>query len=190
MGRKMRGGWKMDELSRPGFVMDAIDEINWFAVHTKRFREMVASASVAALGLEVFLPMVRVKPGECVIKTDSKPLFPGYFFSRFHPRTSLEVVDGARGVLKVLRAGASPMPVDEQAIREIQERVEPDGLICLRGNRLKAGDRVAVQAGPFAGLIGRVEREWDDNRRVAVLLEMLSSARVLVERCFVEAEGA
>ena len=36
--------------------------------------------------------------------------------------------------------------------------------------------------GPFEGLMGRVEQEWDDGKRVAILLEGINKARVLIEK--------
>ncbi len=168
-----------------------LNDINWFAVHAKRYREAVAAASVRALGLEVFLPMIKVDcPADAVIKLESKPLFAGYFFARFIPAVSLDSVAAARGVIHVLKSAAYPIPVEEQIIREIQERVDSDGLIELHRDALQPGDRVSIQEGPFAGMIGRVESELNDQRRVAILLEALCQARVWVDKRWVEAEAA
>jgi transcription antitermination factor NusG len=166
-------------------------EINWFAVHTKRFRERIAFACVSALGIEAFLPEAKVEPApNIIIKTGSVPLFSGYFFARFNPELSLQAVEGRRGVLYVVKAGACPMPVDEQIVREIQDRIEPDGLIRLQPPELKAGDRVEIRDGVFAGLMGKVVAEPDDRRRVTILLEALWQARVQVAACGVEAQAA
>ena len=163
--------------------------MNWFAVHVKRFREAVAASSVAALGLEVFLPMIKVESlKEVAIKVGSKPLFPSYLFARFNPDLCLSPVEGSRGVLYVIKSGTLPIPVDDQVVREIQERVEADGLIRLRHRELKRGDRVSIEEGPFAGMIGRMEAELDDRSRVAILLDTLWHARVLIEKRWVKAE--
>jgi transcriptional antiterminator RfaH len=165
--------------------------MNWFAIHVKRFRESLAAASVAGLGLEVFLPMLKVEGQErAVIKTGFKPLFPSYFFARFNPETGLGPVEGARGVLHVIKAGACPIPVEDEVVAEIQDRVEADGLIRLRRNPLKPGDRVSIEEGPFEGMFGRVEAELDDQRRVAIFLESLWPARVLIEKRSLEVEAA
>jgi hypothetical protein len=39
-------------------------------------------------------------------------------------------------------------------------------------------------------MMGRVERELDDRKRVAIFLESLLNARVLIERRWIEAEAA
>ena len=90
----------------------------------------------------------------------------------------------------MVSSGRTPIPVSEKVVREIQDRVQADGFIRIRPNGLAPGTRVTIQSGPFEGLMGRVERELDDRRRVAIFLETLLNARVLIETRWVEAEAA
>jgi transcription antitermination factor NusG len=80
--------------------------------------------------------------------------------------------------------------VEESVIHELKNRVQADGLIRLERREFRPGDRVLIQRGPFAGMVGRVEGEWDDQKRVAILLEALWSARVLIPGGEVEIEAA
>lgn len=166
-------------------------EINWFALHTKPRRENFAATNVSALGVESFLPQLKAERLEHGAgRTIIKPLFPGYFFARFRPEDSLERVECSRGVLHVVSSGRFPIPVEDQIVRDIQDRAEPDGLIRIRPHGLDRGDRVSIQEGPFEGLAGKVERESDDKRRVVILLEALLHARVVIERRWLRAEAA
>jgi transcriptional antiterminator RfaH len=170
---------------------DLWKEINWFAIHTKPRRENYAATNVSALGIEILLP--RVKAERLVrgaAEQIAKPLFPGYFFARIFPENSLELVNTARGVLQVVSSGRIPIPVEEEVVREIQGRVQEDGFIQIRSQGLAPGTRVTIQSGPFEGMMGRVEREQDDRKRVAIFLETLLNARVLIERRWIEAEAA
>jgi transcription antitermination factor NusG len=90
----------------------------------------------------------------------------------------------------VVNAGRIPIPVSEEAIQEIQDRIQEDGLIRIQPPILAPGVRVKIQSGPFEGMMGRVERELDDHKRVAIFLEALFNARVLIERRWIEAEAA
>jgi transcriptional antiterminator RfaH len=164
---------------------------NWFALHTKPRREKFASTNVCRLGVESFLPRLKTERLENgVARTIIKPLFPGYFFARFCPVDSFESVKAARGVLQVVSSGRIPIAVPEDVIREIQDRIEEDGLIKIRPRGLAPGMRVAIQSGPFEGMMGRVERELDNRKRVVIFLETLFNARVLIERRWIEAEAA
>lgn len=166
-------------------------DINWFALHTKPHREDFAAKNVSALGLESFLPRLKVERlVRGATRTVIKPLFLGYFFARFRPEDSIESVKSSRGVLRVISSGRFPIPVEDKIIREILDRIEEDGLIRMKLPALKPGVRVSVQTGPFEGLMGRVERELDDGRRVEIFLETLLHARVQIHREWLEVAAA
>jgi transcriptional antiterminator RfaH len=166
-------------------------DLNWFAIHAKPRRENFAASNVYALGVGILLPRVKVERlVRGAAQQGTKPLFPGYFFARFCPENSLESVKCSRGVLRVVSSGRFPIPVHDEVVREIQDRVQEDGFIRIRPQALAPGTRVSIQSGPFEGMMGRVERELDDRKRVAILLETLLRARVLIERHWIEAEAA
>jgi transcriptional antiterminator RfaH len=162
--------------------MDFWSETNWFAVQTKPQRENLAAGSLAELDLMVFLPRIRQEQLVCGFeRTVTKPLFPGYLFARFSPVLFLEAIRFARGVLRVVGNPACPIPVDEEIIFTIRDRVQPDGFIRLERSTFRPGDQVIIEQGPLAGWMGQVERECDDGRRVRILLDAIQQARVLVE---------
>ena len=115
-------------------------------------------------------------------RTVIKPLFAGYLFARFRPCEALEAVRYAQGVLAVLSTGRIPLPVADEIVAGVRARCAADGFVRLQTSALRPGDYVEIQEGPFQGWAGRVERECDDARRVALLLEAVHHARVLVER--------
>src|SRR6516164_872470 len=96
-------------------------DINWFAIQARPRREIFAAQNIEKLGIEVLLPRIRF---ERLIRgsarSGTKPLFPGYFFSRFCPEAAFESVKVTRGVLRVLNSGRIPIPVPAEVIREIQ----------------------------------------------------------------------
>ena len=166
-------------------------DVSWFAIQSKPRRETFAAKNIEQLGIEVLLPRIKFERLiRGAARSGNKPLFPGYFFSRFCPESSFESVKATRGVLRVVNSGQIPIPVPEEVIGEIQDRIEEDGLIEIRPPGLAPGIRVKIQSGPFEGMMGRVERELNDHRRVAIFLETLFNARVLIERRWIEAEAA
>jgi transcriptional antiterminator RfaH len=172
-------------------TLDIWGQSHWFAIHAKTRRENFAVTNVNALSIRVLFPLLKVgRPAHGVALLPVKPLFPGYFFARFCPRDSLELVERARGVLRVVSSGRFPIPVEDDVVRQIQERIEEDGFITLHQRPLKPGETVSIQGGPFEGLLGRVERESDDRSRVAILLETLLHARVLIEKRWLESVAA
>lgn len=166
-------------------------EVGWFAIQAKPRRESFASKNIGTLGIEALLPRIKVdRLNRGAPQPGTKPLFPGYFFARFCPENAFESVKATHGVLRVVSSGSTPIPVDDDIIREIQGRIHEDGLIRSRPRVLAPGTLVTIQSGPLEGMMGRVERELDDRKRVAILLETLFQARVLIEKRWIEAEAA
>jgi len=164
--------------------IDIWNQTNWHAIQTKPSRENFAAANVGALGVEFLLPKaMKERWVHGCLQTIVTPLFSGYLFARFCPARSLDSVRCTRGVLRVLSSGLYPIPVEEDVIAQIQIRAEVDGCIRLLPTlSLQPGTLVTIENGPFQGLIGSVEREWDDGKRVMLLLEAMHHARVLVDR--------
>jgi transcriptional antiterminator RfaH len=159
-------------------------EINWYAIHTKAKRESFAALNVAARGIETFYPRLKQeRVGGGVTRRFVKPLFAGYFFARFCPAFGLDLVRYARGVLAVVGTGSIPLPLGEQVIAALRAQMEPDGCLAVATPALRPGDWVAIEEGPLQGLMGRIAQEENDERRVTILLETMSHARVSLEKC-------
>ncbi len=166
--------------------MELLNEKSWFAIQAKPHREDVAAGSVGELDLECFLPKIKQEQLVCgTARPVIKPLFRGYFFARFCAALSLDAVCYARGVLRVLGTTRFPIPIAEEVIDQIRARVRDDGFVKLEAKPFCPGDTVVIEEGPFAGLVGQVEREFDDGKRVAILLEAMQLARVLIEKRWV-----
>ncbi len=163
--------------------MDIWHATNWFAVQTRPHQESLGASVTGKLDLDVFLPKIKQEQSVCgVTRSVIKPLFPGYFFARFCPILSLEAVRYTMGVLRVVGTRDYPLPLEPQIVRNIKERAGTDGLIPLATKGFQSGDRVAIERGPLAGWMGRVEREWDDGKRVVILLEAIQQVRMVVEK--------
>jgi len=164
-------------------TMDFWQETNWYAVQSKPYQEQLAVANVARLDVEVFLPRIRQEQPVCgVSRLVTKPLFLGYFFARLCPILSYDAVRYTLGVLRIVGTSRFPIPIEEQIICSIKKHVHTDGFIRLETKPLLAGNRVSIEQGPFAGWMGKVEHEWDDGKRVMILLNAIDHARLLIEK--------
>ncbi len=170
--------------------MNFWQETHWFAVQSKPHAESLSAEGLRRLDLEVFLPKVRVlAPVGGIRRWVIKALFPGYCFARFVPLMSLNAVRSVRGVLRVVGSTRTPLPLAPEIVHTLRERVAADGFVPLEPRPLQPGDRVRIEGGPFAGWMGRVEREPDDRRRVCILLEALQQARVWLDEVCLEVAG-
>lgn len=148
----------------------------WYAVNTKPRKEDLVHKNLELKNVEVFLPKIEItrRRGAAELKL-IEPLFPGYLFVRIVPEPkAIARVNWTPGVRRLLMSGSIPVPVPDEAIELLRWRV---GLKTRGGpsweEEFPTGTRVAVEKGPFAGLIGVVERPLPGKARVRVLLEFL-----------------
>ena len=157
--------------------------MNWYAVQTKPRKEELVRILLEQGGLTVFSPHVlewsasRGRTRERV-----NLLFPGYLFVRMSPAQDHTRVRWTSGVKRILGAQDRPEPVDASLVSELTARMGAKGYIVQRPV-LRAGDRIEVRRGPFAGLLGVVESPSTGLERVRVLLTVFS------RKTTVEVEG-
>lgn len=155
---------------------------SWYAVNAKTHCEAFACASLARLGVEVFLPMLKEQK---VLRggrhSTTSPLFPGYLFAKFDVSSQLRAVTYAKGVKSIVTFGSGPSMVDESIIHAIRSQAT-DGVIELTANRFSPGQVVRIQDGPMCGLEAVFEKKLDGTSRAVLLLKAISfQARVILE---------
>ena len=158
----------------------------WCCGQTEPRREAAAQHFLQLGGFEVYCPRLRlVRPRRGRKVVSHPPLFPSYLFIR--------IISGwwaARwsiGMVRLLTAGDTPMPVPDSLIFEIKSR-ERGGLVELpRREKFKAGDRVRILQGPFEGHLG-LYAGMRPHERVLVLLALLGGEqRVELPKADIEA---
>ncbi|MEH6717875.1 MAG: transcriptional activator RfaH [Aurantimonas endophytica] len=149
-------------------------ERRWFAVGTQPGRETVAATHLQRQGFTCFLPMhVRTVRHAGRLSTQRGAFFPGYLFVALDLRTDRwRAVNGTVGVRHIVSAADRPVPIARGFVEKLQSTVDASGVIRLDIRRQK-GDKLTLQYGPFAGMVG----EWDrmeGAQRVRVLLNFLN----------------
>lgn len=146
----------------------------WYCARTKPKHEHIAAANVQArLGLEVFLPRLRVERAtqRGVVRV-IEPLFPGYLFVRCAALEQLAEVQRVSGISSLVRFGGRVPVVEDALIEELQECF-PDAMPLDVEDRLAPGDEVLVGEGAFAGMRAYVLRVMPARQRVQILLNIL-----------------
>ncbi|HUT78611.1 MAG TPA: transcription termination/antitermination NusG family protein [Polyangia bacterium] len=150
----------------------------WYAVHLRSNRERISAALLADRGVEVFLPAYRVassrRDRRVVLE---RPLFRGYLFARLdlHGPGRIEVLR-APGTVRIVGFGPEPTPIADPVIDSLMILV---GAGCdeIRAHPLvRAGQRVRVVDGPFAGAVGVLARAPGRRDRLVVEIDLLGRA--------------
>jgi transcription antitermination factor NusG len=129
-------------------------------------------------GFDAFYPRLKVKPANPRART-VRPYFPGYLFVRADlDQVGLSIFQWMPNAIGLVCFGGLPAPVSDEIISGIRRRVED---IRAAGgelfHRVKPGDRVSIQDGPFAGYEAIFDARLGGQDRVRVLLQLLN------ERC-------
>jgi len=162
------------------------EQERWYVARTLPQRESRAAQQLANQGFRSFVPRYwKNRRHARKIETVSLPLFPRYIFTILDPgRDRWRSINGTFGIDRLITYGGEPRPVPYGVVERLLEAADPEGNI-LFDFYLREGQSIRVTAGPFADLVGRLER-LDDHDRVSVLLEIMGGqVRVSLNQAFV-----
>jgi transcriptional antiterminator RfaH len=146
-------------------------ELRWFVVYCKPHKEDFAQQHLGARGVEVFLPKLRL-PEYVERRRRIVPLFPNYAFVRIDPGRDLYTVLWSPGVSRFVNGHGEPATVADEVVAFLRRQADPD---------IRAGQRVEITEGPFAGLAGIIQRPPNAKGRVRVLMQLLNRGPVKVD---------
>jgi len=162
---------------------------SWFALRVRSRHEKVASSVLESKGFEQFLPTYRTRrKWTDRLKDLELPLFPGYIFCRFHPKSRAGVLD-TPGVVDIVGFGKTAAEVDAAEIDALK-RVVTSKLSCEPWERLTVGETVRIEDGPLEGLEGKIVEVKKSVRLVLSVTLLQRSVLVEIDRNWVvPAEG-
>ena len=144
----------------------------WCAVYTKPQKEEFAELNLRLRGIDTFFPKLFV-PKSAKRKKQVVSLFPSYLFVRlklFSDEHSSVI--WCPGVKRLLSFNGTPAIVEESLMGFLMRQGGPDGIISARCN-VTVGQQVAIDGGPFDGLVGIIQEPPNAKGRVKVLLQLL-----------------
>ena len=147
------------------------DQTEWFVIRSKARKEDFAVQSLERRGVEAFCPRIQ-EPVGWTNDWATVPLFPGYLFVHIELHSGYHTVMWTPGVKGFVAFGAMPTAVQPQIVNFLQRETEEDGVI-RPSKRYRAGERVRIKRGPFAGLIGIIETPCPERGRIRVLMDFL-----------------
>ena len=148
-------------------------DTRWYAVSTRSRQERVASATLDALGIPLFLPLEsQVRQWSDRKQVVTVPLFPGYLFVRTDPwsKAKLDVLR-APGVVGFIGNHTGPLPIPDCQIEYIRTAFTR-GVRCSSHAFLKEEDRVRVVRGALTGIEGTLLRTGS-KAQLVISIEMI-----------------
>lgn len=159
--------------------------IQWYAVRVQSRLGRITSATLQGKGYEEFLPMYRSRRRwSDRFKQLDLPLFPGYLFCRFDYPDRVGPVLTTPGVIGIVSAGKTPIPVAEEEIEAVK-RIVHSGLAAQPWPFLRVGSNVYIERGSLTGLEGFVISANKVHRLVVSVTLLQRSVAVEIDRDWV-----
>lgn len=144
----------------------------WFAVYTHPRAERKVYNKVVQMGLQAYLPVQKVVHQWSDRKKEVEvPLFTSYVFIKTTVQARFDVFL-IQGLMWFVSCEGIPVAIPESEIEGIRKLLALGTPVCLEAYRYKAGDKVKITSGHFAGLEGYVTRQ-DGKDRLLIQVEAL-----------------
>ncbi len=154
---------------------------SWYAVHVKTSCEQRVRTHLEQKSYSVFLPTQRIRRRWADrVKVVDVPLFPGYVFCQLNSQCSAKVIT-TPGVLKIVGSGRQPAAIADEEIAALQRFVRAN-IDVEPWPYFVVGQMVRINAGPLAGVEGRVVSIANSWRLIVSVTLLQRSVAVAVER--------
>ncbi len=154
----------------------------WYVMRSKPNKETFLTGQLELHHIEFYYPQLKVHPVNPRCRK-IQPYFPGYLFIQAnigdYQANGFDRIPGAIGLV---RLGGEIAWVPENIIRAIQVKI--DRINDVGGEifaKLKKGDPVRIDSGPFEGYEAIFDSRMTGTERVKVLLTMLQKRVLQVE---------
>ena len=155
---------------------------SWYAIRSKPNKEEFLAGQLRAHGLEVYFPVLYVKPANPRSRK-IRPYFPNYLFVHVDLDTvntsDLRWMPGTSGLVSF---DGKPASVPDILIDTLKKRVNNDNQTLQdQTKNFKSGDEVLIQSGLFAGYEAVFDTNISGEDRVRVLVDLLQGRKMPVE---------
>lgn len=149
----------------------------WYVIQCKPRQDLRALENLQRQGYSCYLPTLNVEKLRCGRKLDvPEALFPGYLFIQLDTiRDNWSPIRSTRGVSQIVRVRDQPLPVRNEIVESIRQRLEGKE---LRVPCFRPGERVLITEGCFAQLVAIFVAN-DGAERVTLLLSILHREQTL-----------
>ena len=154
---------------------------NWYVLQTKTLKEGLVAQQLEARGFTVFYPRLNVRPVNPRSRT-VRPFFPCYIFVQANlAQVGQTVFQSLPHAIGLICFGELPAVVGGELIEGIRQQLAQ---INAAGGehffKLKRGDVVVIEHGPFAGYEAMFDARLRDTDRVRVLLDLLGKQQIVL----------
>jgi transcription antitermination factor NusG len=157
---------------------------HWYAIQVSGRQELPIASLLRHKGYEEFVPVyIQRRNWADRVKQVTAPLFKGYVFCRLNLGERLLPLLTTPGVIRIVGAGRSPIPIDDAEINSLQTAVA-SGAPLEPFPDVAVGQRVLLTEGPLSGCEGIIVETKKAWRLVVSITLLQRSVAVEIDRCW------
>lgn len=150
----------------------SIENRNWYALYTKPKHEFKAELELNRLEIENYLPqIIKIKQWSDRKKKINQPLFSGYIFVKATEKERYQALE-LPSVIRTVSFNGRPSVIPGFEIINLKKMLEGNPEVNVV-DELKAGTLVKVVEGPFSGVEGIVYETPNNQRILAIVINLL-----------------
>lgn len=152
----------------------------WYAVQTHPGRESLAEQQLRNQNFTVFFPL-QMSGLRRARRLEQRAVsyFPGYIFVRLNLQSDRwRSINGTFGVRSLVMFGDRPAPLPDGFVEFLRSMTDDNGLFAPT-TIFNEGDRVRILSGPFADLVGTIDR-LESGARARILMGLIGGSVSIV----------
>ena len=154
----------------------------WYALNVRARHEHVVAEYLSQLGQEQFLPVQKTPQNNAgEERSRGKALFPGYLFCRIDWNSGPKLYT-VPGIIKVVGAGRTPIPILDAEIEAVRKIVESGIEVRCISLIVKPNSMVVIKDGPLQGIKGIVISERNTQSLIVSVPLLRRSLSVVLDR--------
>ncbi|RJP62249.1 MAG: UpxY family transcription antiterminator [Ignavibacteriales bacterium] len=143
----------------------------WFAFYTKPRHEFKVAENLAGISIVHYLPVVtRLKQWSDRKKKVIEPLIRGYIFAFVNSKERLIALQ-QDSIINCVCFNGKPASIPEWQIENLQRMLKNESNFMI-SDVVKAGSKIKVLEGPFAGVEGIV-KYTSEGRTISITIDLL-----------------
>ena len=156
--------------------MSSFESKKWFVAQLKPNSHFIAKKNLEAQDFKTFLPLeeVTLRKTSKFIKS-VKPFFPGYIFVCFDSSNKRWTnINSTLGITRLITLKNDPHPISTEFILSLKKRCNEENILKFE-KELSLGEKVKLTKGPFANLVGIVDK-IDPKERITILFDVMGQS--------------
>jgi transcription antitermination factor NusG len=154
--------------------------LEWYALNVRARQEHIVSTHLSHMGQEQFFPIQRLSSNKAGREV-KRALFPGYVFCRIDWNSGPKLYK-VPGIIKVVGAGRTPIPIPESEIEAVRKIVDSGISVQCGPLVVGANSMVIVHGGPLQGIKGVVVGEHSSQSLIVSVPLLRRSLAVVLDR--------